>query len=97
MPGQTKKFMNQSEFAKALGVSQPMVSKYIRNGCLDGCYIRKGRQTLIDYEAAIEVLPGRLDPSRHGKVNATGGEPQSRGLSEIDLFINKLYAKLTQF
>lgn len=92
MPKKTSKTrMNQSEFAKALGVSQPMVAKYIREGHLDGCYERKGRRTIIDYEKAIAVLPGRLDPTRHGKLSkrppAGKGESGAGGdtLGSIDV------------
>ncbi len=68
--------MNQTEFGKAIGTSQQMVAKYIREGKLDGCYERQGRKTIIDYDKAVAALKDRLDPTRGGKGGAPGLEPK---------------------
>ena len=55
-----KELMNQSEYAKHRGVSQPCINKYIRSGKIPNNAIKKG---LIDVVMADTALDQNLDPS----------------------------------
>ena len=73
-----KRFLNQSEYAAHRGVSQPRISKLIRQGKLQGAIRYEGRRTLIDWKKANEILKKTLDPSRKTKAEQVSkGEKES--------------------
>jgi len=74
--------LNQKEFAKHIGVSQPRVSKYIKDGLLKTSVKRNGRWVDIDAKKAVKELGKSLDPGR--KVKAAGGRKKKKKSDEID-------------
>jgi len=40
--------VNKSELAKQLGVSSPMVTKYVKSGILDECYTPNGKKLYLE-------------------------------------------------
>lgn len=61
-------YLNQSEFGREIGVSQPRVSRYVKTGRLEGAYIKRGRRTLIHRTRALAILGRNLDPA--GSIKA---------------------------
>ena len=53
--------MNVSEYAKHRDVSQPAISRLIKDGKLDGAYEKKGRYYNIDADKADAILLDNLD------------------------------------
>ncbi len=74
--------MNQVEFARAIGVSQAAVSKYIRAGKLKKSVSEAGGRYVIDYKKAIKELGKNLDPAFRKKAEAStvvgGSAPDGR-------------------
>jgi len=59
------KFVSQTELAEILGVSQPMVSKYLAQGKIpESCIVQEGRYKKLKCDEAIEALRANLDPGR---------------------------------
>jgi predicted transcriptional regulator len=57
-------YMSQAEYSRHRGVSQPMISKYIKIGKLKGCIKRFGKQKKIDMEKADIALSENLSELR---------------------------------
>ena len=75
--------MNQKEFAKHIGVSQPRVSKYIRDGLLKESVSRNGRYVDIDAAKGVKELNKKLDPGRKVKAKA-GGKKRGKKKKAVD-------------
>jgi len=57
--------INFSEFAQRIGVSQPMVSRYVKSGQITKrSLVKSGRRTLIIPDLAVEDLKNNLDPGQ---------------------------------
>ena len=63
--------LNQNEFAKLIGVSQPMVAKYIREGTLKRSLRREGSRCYIRPRAGKNELAQNLNPA-HDRVIHVG-------------------------
>ena len=59
--------MNTTEYAKHAGVTQPLVSKWIRQGILKKSVKKVGRRYQINAKLAKQELKANLDPIRGGK------------------------------
>jgi len=76
--------MNQAEFAKHIGVSQPRVVSYIKNGKLKESITKNGRFYDIDPEIAKRELGQNLDPikssNKTNKNKKTSVPPVKAGM-----------------
>lgn len=66
-------YVSQSEFARRVGVSQPRVSKLIKQGALKGAVKRDGRRCLIHFQKALDLwdknrAPENRPENRSGKA-----------------------------
>lgn len=63
--------LTQSEYAKRRGITQPAIAKFIRQGKLDGAFIREGRRYKINPTKADAALASfehtTPDPSKESK------------------------------
>lgn len=70
--------MRQSEFARLLGISEAMVSKYKR----DGLVTLRGRE--VDAEATLADLEGRVDDAKRKRALRRLAEMRSAGAATIE-------------
>jgi predicted site-specific integrase-resolvase len=75
--------MNTYEIAKKLGISQPRVSKYIKDGTLKKSVKKNGRRYDIDLKAAKKELGKNLDQGRKIKARIAGS-PAASGREETE-------------
>lgn len=61
--------MNTKDYAKRIGVKQPLVSRWIRDGILKKSVKKKGRFYVINVKLADQERKKNLDPVRGGNRN----------------------------
>jgi len=61
-------WINQTEFAKRVNVSQPRIALLLRDGRLRGATKKDGKRIMINYEKAKSLLETRIDPMNPGKI-----------------------------
>lgn len=69
--------MTQKEYARHAGISEAQVSKYKKQGVLDGAFRKKGKQYFIVSAIADKLLDKHLDPSFRKKSDSPGDEKES--------------------
>ncbi len=79
--------MNQKQFAAYYGGSQPLISKFIRDGKIpESCLVRKGRSVKIKPHEAMEALEKNLDPAfRKQSVPKNGNGNENDIQDDYDL------------
>ena len=85
--------MTQAEFAKEVGVSQPRVSKYIRDGIIKKGLAKetpKAKRFKIDSEIAKAELANELDETRITKANVAGNRDMVNAICAAGLDVNNL-------
>ena len=72
-----QKTVTQVELAEILGVSQPAVHKYIKQGKIpESCIVKEGRHKKIKLKDALAELTKSLDPSRSKQKQAQGDDAE---------------------
>lgn len=76
--------MNQTEFAKHIGATQPYVQRLIANGTLEGAYIRDERGRYhIDPQKANAIIEQNRDPARKPRRKGRPKKEQAPPAPEI--------------
>jgi hypothetical protein len=68
MAKKAAEWVTQSEFARRLGVSQPRIAFFLREGRLSGATKRLNNRILIDVEKGKKILETRIDPMNPSKI-----------------------------
>jgi hypothetical protein len=63
--------LTQREYADRRGVTQQAIAKLIRQGKLDGAFIRQGRQYRINGDKADAILASFSNPARAGALTGS--------------------------
>jgi len=75
--------MNQRQFARYIGVSQPRVAAYIRDGNLKKSLKKKGRFYEIDPELGLKELGATVDPDKRKFKVTKKKKVESASISEM--------------
>lgn len=85
----TKRRMNQKEYAAHRGISSNVVSKFIRQGKLDGAFRMYRGKYRIDPKKADELLDQNLDPGQRKKA-AKSSETYQEAKTSHEIYKSKL-------
>lgn len=80
--------MTQGQFADFWGVSQPMISRYIRQGKIPpACLVMDGKYQKIRVECAVRALEENLHPLKR-KSRQPEPDPEPFDVEEYESFLN---------
>ncbi len=84
--------VSKTDFAALVGVSKPLVSRWVRDGLLGEALVGEGRRAKIDVEIARRLLRDRLDADQRSGRNAKArlDEPGDGASIDAKIKVQKL-------